>query len=381
MARAGPTHRILGATQQIAEGAANDVTRRSTRVLVEAVDVFCGAGGLTYGLIQAGINVVAGIDSDPACEFPFAHNNDADFIKADIRQVTAADIKKLYSKDAIRLLAGCAPCRPFSPYRRGGRVSKKGEWSLLGEFARLVDEVRPELVTMENVPDLASKSILKEFVTALESARYEVDFKSVYCPRFGIPQHRRRLVLMASRIGKVTVPVGAVEPDEYRTVKDAIGSLIAIPAGGSAPNDRLHRARALSPTNLRRVRASKAGGTWRDWPEDLRSPCHQKKSGASYQSVYARMSWHEPSPTITTQAHNFGTGRFGHPEQDRPISLREAAILQTFPRDYRFVGRTDEVYFKTLGRLIGNAVPPKLARTIGVELLRAASVHQAELRS
>jgi len=356
---------------------ANVVAKVQEKAVVEAVDLFCGAGGLTYGLRSAGIKVVAGIDSDPACAYPFGHNNGAEFIEADIREVTGAAIARLYSGGAIRLLAGCAPCTPFSPYRRGG-VKRTREWSLLSEFARLVGIVKPELVTMENVPDLASKNVLKQFVKSLENARYHVDVKSVYCPRFGIPQHRRRLVLMASRIGEVAVPLGSIEPEEYRTVEDAIRSLTRIDAGGSDPKDRLHRARTMTEINLRRLRASKSGGTWRDWLLELRAPCHRKSSGATYQSVYARMKWDQPSPTITTEAHSFGSGRFGHPEQDRPISLREAAILQTFPRNYRFVGRKDKVYFSTLGRLIGNAVPPKLARTIGAELLKVAATHQAK---
>jgi DNA (cytosine-5)-methyltransferase 1 len=340
---------------------------------ITAVDLFCGAGGLTYGLQQAGISVVAGIDGDNACKFPYTTNNGSQFIEADIRDVAAADVEKLYRKDSIRLLAGCAPCRPFSAYRRGGENSQDQEWSLLAEFSRLIKAIQPELVTMENVPGLASKPVFKDFVESLTALRYEVDFKSVYCPRFGIPQHRRRLVLVASCIGQVKVPPGSLSSESFRTVRDAIGALTPISAGGRDRRDRLHRARSVTETNLERLRASHPGGTWRDWPESLRSKCHQKESGASYQSVYARMAWDEPAPTITTQSFNFGTGRFGHPDQDRSISLREAALLQTFPRGYRFVAPRGKVVFSTLGRLIGNAVPPRLARRIGKELVRAAN--------
>ncbi len=344
------------------------------RPLVAGIDLFCGAGGLTYGLRKASISVVAGIDLDPACEFPFTANNDARFIKADVRDLTGSALEKLYPAGAIRLLAGCAPCRPFSPFRRGADDNARDdEWGLLREFARLVRELRPELVTMENVPDLARKRPFRDFLETLRDLGYHVDSRSVYCPPLGIPQHRRRLVLVASKLGPVKVPTGSLPPEEYRTVRDAIAKLPKLAAGERDPRDRLHKARSVNTTNLRRLRASRPGGTWRDWPEDLRAECHRKKTGASYQSVYARMRWNEPAPTITTQAYNFGTGRFGHPDQDRSITLREAAVLQTFPRDYRFVKPRERVFLAPVGRLIGNAVPPRLAFFIGKELVRAAT--------
>lgn len=349
--------------------------------LIAGVDVFCGAGGLTYGLQSAGVGIVAGIDSDPACEFPFTANNGAFFIEADIRDVAAADVAMLYPPNAIRLLAGCAPCRPFSRFRRGDDNTDDAEWGLLGEFRRLVEGTYPELVTMENVPDIGSKPIFLSFVRCLRRLGYALDFRSVYCPPLGIPQHRRRLVLLASRIGEITVPTGQLSREEYPTVRDTIGTLRALASGAQDPRDRLHKTRAATKVSLRRLRASKPGGTWRDWPLDLRSECHRKKKGSSYQSVYARMVWTEPSPTITTQAYSFGTGRFGHPDQDRSISLREAALLQTFPRDYRFVAQSDPVYFRIVGRLIGNAVPPRLGYFIGKELVRVAAASRRPTRS
>lgn len=339
---------------------------------IVGIDLFCGAGGLTYGLRRAGIDIVAGVDSDPACEYPFTANNDAKFILSDIRKVTADDLRKLYPRGVIRLLAGCAPCRPFSPIRRGSGKPTRQEWGLLREFMRLVTELKPELVTMENVPHLASKRIFREFVRSLKDLGYVVEAESVYCPPLGIPQHRRRLVLMASRIGKIRVPVGFLEPDEYPTVRDTIADMNALGAGTSDPTDKLHRARRLSDLNLQRIAVSKPGGTWADWSRDLRAKCHRKRQGRSYRSVYARMVWDEPSPTITTLAYSFGSGRFGHPEQDRPITPREAALLQTFPKSYRFVAPRRPVGLRTMGRLIGNAVPPKLGSWIGKELRRTA---------
>ena len=346
---------------------------RKTRVY--GIDLFCGAGGLTLGLQRAGISIIAGIDSDPICEFPYSSNSGARFIKADVREISGSDLSALYPTAAIRLLAGCAPCRPFSPFRRGTDNSKDEEWGLLTEFSRLAKELKPDLVTMENVPGAASKPVFRNFVRDLSRAGYDVVSRSVYCPQFGIPQHRRRLVLLASRIGPVTVPVGGLAPEEFRTVRDTIGSMPALAAGEGDPRDRLHRARSVNETNLRRLRASRPGGTWKEWPEELRAKCHRKPTGATYGGVYSRMVWDEPAPTITTQAYNFGTGRFGHPEQDRAITPREAALLQTFPRSFRFVRPKEPMFLARVGRLIGNAVPPRLAFHVGKEIMRAAEAH------
>jgi DNA (cytosine-5)-methyltransferase 1 len=347
---------------------------------IVGVDLFCGAGGLTRGLRDAGIAIVAGVDLDPTCEFPYEHNNDgADFIKADVKRLRVEALAKLYPRGCIRLLAGCAPCQPFSPLRRGVNTSRNAEWGLLDAFARLTRALKPELVTMENVPDLASKSVFRRFLKMLKGLQYNVAYKSVYCPQYGIPQHRRRLVLIASRLGPVQVPMGHIrDASDYPTVREAIGDLPPVAAGKRDKRDRLHVARSASALNLRRLRASSPGGTWREWPKELRAKCHARKSGATYQSVYARMAWDEPAPTITTLAYSFGSGRFGHPAQHRSLTLREAAILQTFPRRYRFVPPKERVPFSQVGRLIGNAVPPKLARAIGEELLRAITRDQTK---
>jgi len=342
---------------------------------IAAIDLFCGAGGLAYGLRKAGISVIAGLDLDPACEFPFTRNNHAPFLERDVRLLKGSDLAELYPKDFTRLLAGCAPCQPFSPYSRGSDSRTHRDWGLLAEFARLVVELKPELVTMENVPGLGSKPIFRRFVASLERVGYDVKFRSVYCPPLGIPQHRRRLVLLASRIGEVRVPTGALQAEEFHTVREAIGTLPPLSSGESDREDRLHRARATSKLNLRRLRASVPGGSWKDWDKELRLPCHRKRTGSSYRNVYGRMNWDDPSPTITTQSFNFGTGRFGHPDQDRSITPREAAVLQTFPRRYRFVHPREPLYLARVSRLIGNAVPPQLGYHIGRELVRVAKKH------
>jgi DNA (cytosine-5)-methyltransferase 1 len=335
-----------------------------------AVDLFCGAGGLSHGLQEAGISVVAGVDVDPACRFPFEANIDAAFLEMDVRELTAAHVRRLWPSGAIRMLAGCAPCRPFSPYRRGVDTSTEKDWPLLEEFGRLVTEAEPDLVTMENVPRIGTSRVFTDFVARLVEGGYAVDWRSCPGVDYGLAQSRRRLVLVASRFGPISVPQGPRRDDSPRTVRDEIGELPALVSGAADPHDRLHKCRNLSEVNLRRIRASRPGGTWEDWPEELRAPCHRRASGGTFRNVYARMEWDEPAPTITTLAHNFGTGRFGHPEQDRPISLREAAMLQGFPRGYRFVPDDEPVQFSRLGRLIGNAVPPPIAKVVGDAIVK-----------
>lgn len=349
------------------------MTKRSADIA--AIDLFCGAGGLSLGLRDAGIMIVGGVDNDPACKYPFEQNIEAPFLEMDVRHVTAGHLAPLWADAPVRMLAGCAPCQPFSPYRRGADTSDDTRWPLLDEFMRIVQEARPELVTMENVPRLQSAQVFLRFVDGLRSLGYDVAWASCNCLRFGLPQTRRRLVLIASLLGPVSVPEGSLGEDETVSVADAIGGLPALSSGGVDPADPLHRTRDLSEVNLRRIRASRPGGTWQDWPEELRAPCHRKASGSSFRNVYARMEWDKPAPTITTLAHNFGTGRFGHPEEDRVISLREAAMLQGFPRSYRFQHPDEPVRFKRLGRLIGNAVPPPIGRAIGESLVRLSTAH------
>ncbi|MFN3458287.1 MAG: DNA cytosine methyltransferase [Novosphingobium sp.] len=171
-----------------------------------------------------------------------------------------------------------------------------------------------------------------------------------------------KVVLVASMLGPIVIP-DAEKP--IATVRDTISDLPPLQAGNSDPDDPLHAAASLSPLNLARVRHSKPGGTWRDWPPELVAPCHSRASGATYPSVYGRMEWDQPAPTMTTQCYGFGNGRFGHPEQDRAISLREAAMIQSFPKEYAFTPPGTPVNFNVLGRMIGNAVPVQLGKFIG----------------
>lgn len=330
---------------------------------VTAIDLFCGAGGLTRGLENAEIRVAAGIDIDPDSRYPYERNNKAAFVLKDVKNLSSIDLNDLYGNAGVRLLAGCAPCQPFSSYSRSiDKHREHGDWRLLAEFGRLVTETKPELVTMENVPSLAAQQVFRDFVSCLSG--YRVWFEVVEVEKIGVPQTRKRLVLLASRLGGVSlVPCG-----ERSTVFDAIGHLPRIDAGSVWDEDPLHVSSKLSELNGRRIRASRPGGTWRDWEPELLAECHVRASGSTYPSVYGRMCWSKPAPTITTQCFGYGNGRFGHPDQDRAISLREAALLQTFPPDYDFVPPGEPVRFSVLGRLIGNAVPVRLGEVIGQTL-------------
>lgn len=340
---------------------------------IAAIDLFCGAGGLSLGLKQSGVHVVAGIDLDPACEYPYEQNLKAKFLLQDVGSVTGDQLNELWPDDHLRLLAGCAPCQPFSSHRRGADTSDEENWDLLSHFSRLVDETKPDFVTMENVSRLRRMRVFEDFVEKLEKLEYAVDYGILYGPEFGLPQERRRLVLVASRVGPISLPEGNKDKKKFKTVKKTISKLPKLQHGESDPKDLLHTARGLSPMNLKRMQASVPGGTWRDWPPDLLAPCHQKESGASFQAFYGRMIWDAPSPTITTQSYNFGTGRFGHPdrEQNRSITLREAAMLQGFPRNYRFVRPKEKPSMQAVGRLIGNAVPPAFGKAVGTVFLQA----------
>lgn len=336
---------------------------------ISCVDLFCGAGGLTHGMVQGGLKVTAGIDLDPVCRYPYEMNNPgAAFLKRDVGQLTGSEIKALFAPGSIRILAGCAPCQPFSTYAHRYDSKRDGKWALLYEFQRLIEDVRPDIVTMENVPTVRNHRVFKDFVTALKTNRYHVWFDVVDCANYGVPQTRKRTVLLASKHGPISlIDKTRVRP---RTVRQAIGRLKSIKAGERAPKDRLHIAAGLDPKNLARIRVSKPGGTWRDWPERLVAECHKDATGKTFPSVYGRMEWEKPAPTITTQCYGFGNGRFGHPEQDRAISLREAAILQGFPRDYAFVPPRKSVSFKAMGRLIGNAVPVDIGYAIAQSIVK-----------
>ena len=346
---------------------------------VTAVDIFCGIGGLTYGLKKAGIDVKAGIDSDKSCKYAYEKNNKTKFIYKDIREIKAKEIKNLYGKNDFKVLVGCAPCQPFSTHTQKVKNRKNREdWGLLYYFLDLIKKVRPHIVSMENVVQIKKYDIFTDFVNGLEGKGYKVKVEKVFCPEYGIPQNRRRLVLLASRLGEIKLKEPTHGPTNYKTVRDALARLKKIKHGEFLKKDIFHRAAKLSPINYKRIKVSKPGGSWRDWNKDLVAKCHREDTGGTYGSVYARMEWDKPSPTITTQFYRYGTGRFGHPKQDRAISIREGAILQTFPKKYKLMKPREPMSLTQLGKHVGNAVPVKLGEVIGKSILNHLEVYCGE---
>jgi DNA (cytosine-5)-methyltransferase 1 len=347
---------------------------------VVCVDLFCGAGGLTHGLIDAGVKVVAGVDSEEACKHPYEANHEGtEFHHDSVAELNASKVAEWFGGAKVRVLAGCAPCQPFSTYalryQKEERAQDDQRWSLLSHFGRLVKATMPDIVTMENVPTVTKHSVFKSFTSTLERLGYEVWVDVIDCAQYGLPQRRHRTVLLASLHGSIKLR----EPFalEARAVEDVIKGLPVLRHGATDKRDRLHTASRLSDLNYERIQHSKPGGSWRDWPKHLVAKCHTKNSGKKYPAVYGRMKYDEPAPTLTTQFYGFGSGRFGHPTQARGMSLREGALLQGFPEDYSFVPDDQPIRFKALGRMIGNAVPVDLGRVIGQSIIE----HVKEYRS
>ena len=330
---------------------------------IEAVDLFCGIGGLSYGLKQADIKVIAGLDNDKTCSVAYEKNNDARFIAADISKYDFSEMRGMFSDKSVKVLVGCAPCQPFSSHSfKAKNREHDARWNLLSYFVKAIDELKPEVISMENVPGLTKTEVFAQFRQDIIDRGYFVDYKVVYCPDYGIPQSRNRLVFVASRLGPIKVPTATHQPKDYVKVKDTIKGLPRLNAGGKDKNDPIHRCMKLEPINLRRIKASKQGGSWQDWDKELLPNCYKRATGKGYTPVYGRMKWTDTAPTMTTQFYNYGSGRFGHPSQNRAVSLREGALIQTFPKSYEF---DDTLPTSKIARHIGNAVPPRLGEILG----------------
>lgn len=336
------------------------------------VDLFCGVGGLTHGFVKQKFNVEAGVDSDKSCQYAFEENNKSKFIHRDVTNFSSEELISLYSHGKRKILVGCAPCQPFSIYnqRNSNKTKTKtidAKWKLLYSFSDLIDKVEPDIVSMENVPLLLKfdeGKVFNDFVKKLEEKKYFVSYYVVNAQDYGVPQRRRRLVLFGSKYGKIDLIDKTIINNNFVTVKDAIGHLPPVEDGVSHPSDALHRARKLTDLNKLRIKATKEGGFWRDWDKSLWLECHKKESGKSFRSVYGRMKWNEVAPTMTTYCTGLGNGRFGHPDQDRAITLREAALIQSFPPNYKFYNPEEAFSSPTIARHIGNAVPVGLGIAI-----------------
>ena len=335
------------------------------------VDLFCGIGGLTHGFMTERFAVSAGVDFDETCSYAYKKNNNAKFHHMDVTNLTSEELNKLFPKGKRKILIGCAPCQPFSvfTYQRNnnaGKQSNDTKWKLLYSFSNLIEEVKPEIVSMENVPNLCTfdnGKVFDDFVKQLEKNDYKVSYNVYNAQDYGVPQRRKRLILLASKHSKFDL-IPSTHKNEYVTVRQAIGSLPKIEDGKHCEDDFLHYARRLTVLSKKRIKATPEGGSWLDWDESLLLECHKKDGGQMYTSVYGRMSWNDVAPTMTTYCIGLNNGRFGHPEQNRAISLREAAILQSFPQDYNLVDPNVPFNAHILARHIGNAVPVGLGQAI-----------------
>ena len=342
-------------------------------------DLFSGCGGTSRGMQDAGMTVRFGLDFDPDAKMTYEANyKKAKFICKDIRLVSAEDvapyIKRRYGRPL--LFGACAPCQPFSKQNRTKSVDD-GRRSLLGEFHRFVEAYLPEYIFIENVPGLQTvpkrNGPFAEFIRLLKDLNYCFDHGIVMAYHYGVPQSRRRLVLLGSRLGPIAIPPPTHGPGtdhlDFPTVWEWISHLPPIEAGETHAQIANHRAAKLSPLNLRRIAVTPVGGDRRAWPQELGLPCHQNHTG--HTDVYGRMPKDQPSAALTTRCISLSNGRFGHPTQNRAISVREAACIQTFPMDFIFHGNLN-----SMARQVGNALPVAMAKVFGDWFIRHYLFHK-----
>jgi DNA (cytosine-5)-methyltransferase 1 len=342
---------------------------------LKAIDFFCGAGGMSFGLARAGVEILAGIDCDPSCKGTYEHNNKpARFLERDIVSLEPMELAKelgVEQNDDDLILVGCSPCQFWSKINTDKSKSEKSAF-LLREFERFVTWFNPGFVVIENVPGLATKkdqTILPQFKEFLEEQGFSHAHDVINANMYGVPQNRKRYLLIATRLReKIELPKG--RKNMRLVVRNFLGEsngFQCISAGHNDTTRFLHTAANLSPENLRRMQSTpKDGGTrssWKDNP-DLQINAYEGRDDI-FRDVYARMFWNKPAPTITTRFNSFSNGRFGHPVENRAISLREGATLQTVPKNYIFKASNHS----TIARQIGNAVPPAMATRIGRHLI------------
>ena len=354
----------------------------TTQLPIKVFDFFSGCGGTCVGFRRAGLDVVFALDIDADARASFgAYPGFKSLVpeSSPIQDLDPQTLAPLVSEQRNHplLFSACAPCQPFTKQHTLRRVNDE-RVTLLLQFLRFVEAFTPEFVFAENVPGIqkvnANEGPLGAFMVSLERLGYYRTCGVVASQDYGVPQQRRRFVLLASRIGHIDLPTPTHGPRSprrtpYRTVRDTIADLPAIHAGEQHPADPMHRAANLSPLNLRRIRALSEGAARTDWPEGLWLNCHRNGYGG-HTDVYGRMRWDMPASGLTTKCISLSNGRFGHPEQDRAISIREAALLQTFPPTFQFSGS-----LQSRARQVGNAVPPRLAELVGRHFARHFKEH------
>ena len=340
--------------------------------MIKAIDFFCGAGGLTRGLLNSGVSVVAGVDNDDRIRETYADNNaPSRFIHADIREI---DIKKLrdelgFEADTPTLYTACTPCQPFSTMNTARKPEDRRK-SLLLDFVKIIEQAPPDYLIVENVPGLnnaTGRDIYERFEKALNRLGFHKEAGMIDAKDYGVPQTRKRFILVASRHGQLSLPDHR-NPRAYHTVADAIRQYPEIGHGERNSEYKNHVARKLPSHHLHIVEAVPPDGGSRSEVADVSIllKCHQDNPKA-HKDVFGRMSWNLPAPTLTCRCTDVYCGRFIHPEQHRGISLREAAAIQTFSDDYEFFGKS----ISEQARQIGNAVPVRLSEQLGRSILQS----------
>ena len=355
-----------------------------------AIDIFAGAGGLTVGIKRAGFHIVAAVEIEPHSFATYKANHpEVQCLKQDIATVSGTALLELAGTDRIDLLAGCPPCQGFTSLTAKYKDKEDPRNALVLEMARLAEEIRPRAIMMENVPGLPQRGrfLYGRLRSRLQALGYRLTEGVLQVADYGVPQLRRRFVLLGGQGFEITLPEGthsrAPTGDlvPWRTVRDTIEDmpeptiLAQAKARGQVERSDWHVVRDMSCKNIERIKATRAGETWAHIPEHLRPDCH-RDGYVGFTNVYGRMEWDRPSPTITGGCTTFSKGRFGHPEADRTISVREAALLQTFPLDYRL----DTPYMDYVCNMIGNALPCNFAEALSrrcVEQLRKQSVNMS----
>ena len=335
---------------------------------LDIFDFFSGCGGTSKGFEIAGLTPVFALDFDKDAANTFKANfPSVPFCTSDITSFDTSELDKIFFSSDRTLFSGCAPCQPFTKQNTIKPDSKNdSRRSLLSRFGELVKKYRPDYIFVENVPGIQrviGNSPLTHFIKLLKELGYHITVGVVDSQRYGVPQRRRRLILLASKIAEINLPKPTHGPaigKPYCTVRDRIAHLPPIEAGEEHATVHNHRAANLSQLNLKRIKATPPEGSRIDWPKELQLNCHKKNGYSGHTDVYGRMRWDGPATCLTTRCISLSNGRYGHPEQHRAISVREAASLQTFPDDFKFFGSLN-----SQARQIGNAIPVLLAQVFG----------------